>query len=313
MSDIAPPSTTTPAPGLLDDTDSLFCPGCGYDLRHLASDRCPECGLRIDTALAVSPIPWTHRHAIGSARAFFRTVVLASFRPAKLASAVARPVDLIDARRFRRIVIVLAWLPLAAGFLAWVIYQNGAAMLSLVDDPPLDPSSPREITLRWELALTWSAGATLWPVAPLVLLLVVTAWTKLQGYWFRPKDLSLVRQNRAVAVSVYACAPLAWLPVAATYVGALACLTLLPDIEKSAMFPIYAVLMTSGGIALALIPLTTWWTAIRLLAGTTRCQTSRLIGLAVLLPLAAVLSAAMIVAVVPVLIGLVWLMIDSRR
>jgi hypothetical protein len=37
--------------------------------------------------------------------------------------------------------------------------------------------------------------------------------TGIGSYWFHPKSLSIVRQNRAVALSYYACGPLAYLPV----------------------------------------------------------------------------------------------------
>src|SRR5688500_6888706 len=86
-----------PAP---NDAD-LFCPGCGYDLRAIDSGRCPECGLPVDRTAGVSRIPWAHRRRIGWARAYSRTVWLATFRTRKLAAEVERPVDYRAAQQFR--------------------------------------------------------------------------------------------------------------------------------------------------------------------------------------------------------------------
>ena len=56
-----PPSIPTD-----DPTVGRFCPDCGYDLRGISSDRCPECGHAVDpTSLAISIIPWTHRRSLG--------------------------------------------------------------------------------------------------------------------------------------------------------------------------------------------------------------------------------------------------------
>src|SRR2546430_12165891 len=100
MSD--PVAATARPTDALDSTPQRFCPDCGYDLRGLTSGRCPECGLLIDdAALAASPIPWVHRRRIGRVRAFFRTLMLTTFRPKRLAAAAAVPVDYREAQRFR--------------------------------------------------------------------------------------------------------------------------------------------------------------------------------------------------------------------
>src|SRR5437867_2292337 len=103
----------------LDSTSQRFCPDCGYDLRGLTSGRCPECGLLIDdAALAASPIPWAHRKRIGRGRAFWRTLVMVTVRPKRLAAAAALPVDYRDAQRFRQIVVLVASLPFIAALIA---------------------------------------------------------------------------------------------------------------------------------------------------------------------------------------------------
>ena len=98
--------------------EELFCPGCGYDLRGLASERCPECGLTIDReAVAASAIPWMHRTRLGRVNAFRRTVWMAIRHPATLARDAARPVSYLDAQKFRWVVVLLGALPLAAAAL----------------------------------------------------------------------------------------------------------------------------------------------------------------------------------------------------
>src|SRR5688572_15202434 len=99
----------------------LLCPGCGYDLRGIESERCPECGVLVDRAGAViSRIPWAHREQIGKWRAYWRTVRRAMFHPVALAAEVSRPVRFDDAKRFSRRTALLAWATLVPLILwAW--------------------------------------------------------------------------------------------------------------------------------------------------------------------------------------------------
>src|SRR5688572_21051733 len=91
----------------------LFCPTCGYNLRGIESDRCPECGREIDrSTLAVSKIPWVHRQEIGGVRAYFKTLVMATFRPRRIGEEAVRPVNYRDAQRFRWTTVAVVYLPL---------------------------------------------------------------------------------------------------------------------------------------------------------------------------------------------------------
>src|SRR3954469_6393600 len=96
---------------IVDTSAERFCQTCGYNLRGLASDRCPECGEKFDpTQAAGARIPWLQRSAIGTWRAYWRTVGMAMFHPLKMAREVwdAPRVDPAAGLRFRSILIVQA-------------------------------------------------------------------------------------------------------------------------------------------------------------------------------------------------------------
>jgi len=175
-------------------TDSLHCPDCGYNLFGIASDRCPECGLSIDRSiLGESRLAWSHRRRIGRVRAFLRTNVLVTFQPRRIALEVNRPVNYADAQKFRHLCILLAWLPLVAVVL-WIAWMS---------DTPMS---------WWErLCFAIICGFSTW--------LYFLAITGLPSLFFHPKTLPTVRQNRAVALSFYAAAPLAWMLMPAIILG----------------------------------------------------------------------------------------------
>lgn len=181
-------TATTPATDV-----ALYCPACMYDLRGLTSDQCPECGVEIDRArLEKSSIPWVHREGLGLG-AFLKTAMVATFKTEYFSMEIARPVSLDDARKFRRRVV-------------WLLTLVGSVfgmMLALMVEDFRDP-----IDLSWAVppgvtVLSALLGAGL-------IWLFLMGWTGLHMVWFHPKALSVEQQNRAVALSHYACAPLLW-------------------------------------------------------------------------------------------------------
>ena len=69
----------------------LFCIDCGYDLRQLTSDRCPECGWLIDrNVLTRTRLPWVYRKELGRWRAYWRTVLFASRNVTQLSMEIVR-------------------------------------------------------------------------------------------------------------------------------------------------------------------------------------------------------------------------------
>lgn len=178
----------------------LPCMGCGYDLRAMPSDACPECGLEIDrAALREARIPWQDRKTVGRWRGFWRTVWMALRRPGQLAGQATRPVDYSSARRFQLICVTIAWLALAPPLpiLFWIERQEYAA------------AGPG-FWLDLMLTAAFAVGMFLW-------LLLATG---VPSYFFHPKSLPGPLQDRAVALSYYAAGPLALLPVAALLVVA---------------------------------------------------------------------------------------------
>ena len=252
-----------------------LCPDCGYDLRGLASDRCPECGLRIDRAADLSvTLPWAHRRTIGRGRAFVRTAAMATFRPRRLAANIARPVSWADAVAFRRATVALAAASAAVAL---------TVIAFLPDADLLAPALYHPLVWWAELLAVPVTWAGLW------LALLTTAGVA--SYWFHPRSISVAQQNRAVALSLYGCGPLALVPLAAALLVGVA-VAAIADVRPHTA----TLLGTSCGTGLAvvgLLVLGSWWhSTVLLLRHTTHCGVARQLCLAVGLPIAwAVLAA----------------------
>ena len=186
-----------PASATAESASGLTCPECGYDLRAIASDRCPECGLVIDrAAMSVSRIPWAHRRTIGRFKAYWRTNLMVIFWPKRLADEAARPVGLADAQRFRWVTVGLAWLPIVLSAVAIVVFDWD------------------EVIGGWRVPdsrLGWCLEATAYVALVFALGLALLMVSGVGSYFFHLPALRIVQQNRAIALSYYTCAPLAWL------------------------------------------------------------------------------------------------------
>jgi hypothetical protein len=177
----------------------LFCPECGYDLRGIESRHCPECGSEVERSrLGESRLPWRHRKRLGYFRALWRTIWLASFRPALLAREMNVPVSFIDAVKFRRVVCFIAWAPLAA-MSVLPIWQ---ALYTQFPGPWVSTDTLGSILQIAGIALLW-----------LCLWLYLLASSGVPSYFFHPASLDVIHQNRAIALSYYTCAPLAFTPL----------------------------------------------------------------------------------------------------
>ena len=190
-----------PMTAISPDDPPLPCPRCGYDLRGNETGVCPECGEAFDAAtLTTAAIPWQNRREVGRFRAFVRTVWLALRRPRELARQAARPVDYGDARRFQLVCVALAWLGVAppAGYWLW-------SNLRLFVEVSGGGSG---------LAGRFADAAVILALVAGLFLFLLTA-TGVAGYFFHPRGLAVELQDRALALSYYAAAPLSLLPAAA--------------------------------------------------------------------------------------------------
>lgn len=183
-----PDASATGGPS--DDREGLLCPECFYDLRGGHWQRCPECGLDLSfIESGTSQIPWCDPGRNRFA-AFWATVMLAMLRPRLLLREAYRPVSYARAQGFRWVCVLLAFL----GVL-------GAAGVVQVYEPAIGEQIVAN-TDPWFVVVV--AGSVL---------LALVFNSGVHTYLFHPKRLPVRQQNRAVALSYYACAPLALVPL----------------------------------------------------------------------------------------------------
>ena len=175
------------------EAESPVCPACGYDLRAITSDKCPECGLAVDRELlSVSRIPWEHRSQIGPLAAFWRTIGLVLFRLADFATEVNRPVDHASARRFKLLCVTIG----SGAQCGWTVGPL------LYDDVP-------------HFRGGWSTQWVMIGAICLAIWVYNYLASTVPSFWFRFDGLAEEKQKRAPALSYYASAPLVVLPAPA--------------------------------------------------------------------------------------------------
>ena len=265
----------------------LYCPQCGYDVRAATRSECPECGQAINLdELRQSQIPWSHRAAIGRLRAYWRTVWRVTFHTHDFCAEAVRPVSYRDARRFQLVTVVIAYLSIVGFFAAlW--------MLEVVDE---DTWAPLVYNVGEPLTIVLAVAAA----ASLALYLL--AATGVHTYWFHPRSLDVTRQNRALAMSYYACAPLALMPIVFVGWGLTAALSNRSITGRE----VYELRLLIGlmTFAFTLLLLAAWWlTCIRMLAIGARRSAAAVAVFAVALPLLWALLAVFILAGIPIAIA----------
>ena len=195
--------------------DAPVCPACGYELRGIDSARCPECGTPIDPA-AVSRVPWVHRRTVGRWEAYRRTWWMATGRTERLAAEVRRPIARRDGQTFRWATVALAWPPVAAaagwaaGRVPWADVVRSAMEyhLAVASSAGASVRLPTD-ALPLGLTVPWAVGIDTVGVAPLAVGALLVLLTGVGSYLFRPARMPPRWRGRAVAISYFACAPLA--------------------------------------------------------------------------------------------------------
>jgi hypothetical protein len=113
---------------MIDPSAERYCDGCGYDLRGLGDNRCPECGLRFNPAARpAARIPWLRRKHIGTFAAFWQTVWFLTLHPVQFVAEAARPGggDFVGARSFRAACVRCALASSMTPILAEIISMPG--------------------------------------------------------------------------------------------------------------------------------------------------------------------------------------------
>src|SRR5690606_7827504 len=161
-----------------------------------------------------SGVPWAHRKRMGRLWAFGATVWRFSIDARSLRHEAARPQDERDARRLGIVVGLLLGTALSALFVVGVAtHEDGLAALAV---------QPQIAWLRggsgldgWtqDLAVPWSAGATIWGVLPVCLVGLGVYLGLCPGGIFTLKDKPADYQSRGRALAIYASVPLLWLAV----------------------------------------------------------------------------------------------------
>jgi hypothetical protein len=295
------------------DDETLYCPSCSYDLRGIeGNQRCPECGLVIDReGLRRSRIPWVHRRQIGRVRAYLRTFWFATVQTKTLAGDVFRPLGYSDAKRFSLVTCVLAWIAPAVAIVIGLWQGEDILAGAFGGFDPFRGTPGQPLTGILDIALPWAAGAAMLPVMPVCMFLFLLAVSGVPSYWFHPKRLPVVRQNRAVAVSYYASAPLALLLLAGACVLAMIPLSFRESNHSVEQIQILLGLTIASLVLMSIVAF--YANTLRLYHQATGASAGGTIGFAALLPLSWLAVGLLTLYGIPWVVGFLRLVIESLR
>ena len=287
MASKQPPTPSTQGEATLTPADVAFCPACFYDLRGSRGDACPECGQTLDREqLRLGLIPWARRHELGRPRAFFHTAWQATSRPRHLCHAVAQPVNYRDARWFQVAAVLWATLGVAA------VYAMTLALMWAFDT-----------WIDWTMIVVPAIVLAL--AIPLLL-----AITGVHTYWLHPRHLPVEQQNRAVALGYYAAAPLAFLPfVALIAAGASAAAAIAADALRGPADLVLVALAIVSWAPLLAVPVALLRIMLTIARYAAQRQTLGLTIMGVSLPTLWLTLTAIILLLIPALVGYVWMML----
>jgi hypothetical protein len=131
-----------------------------------------------------------------------------------------------------------------------------------------------------------------------------------QSYWFDSLKLPPAKRERAIALSFYACGPLALTPLLAAPLGILITVTPAIDHGRLPWAIAHALLLPAALVAIVEV-MTLWRAAVVMLRRTTHCGVVRTVSCIVGLPLAWAVMAAVFGIALPVAYLFVALMVLS--
>jgi hypothetical protein len=237
----------------------IFCQTCGYNLRGLTSNRCPECGSSFEHIRGGDPeIPWMYRRRLGWFRAYWKTVFFVMFKQARFADEMARPVSFKESQSFRWVTVIMAFVPVAS-----------LTVIGLIGSRAIDLSAGSSLGVATTIGLLIAGAAGVF--------LVFAGATGVPSYFYHPKAVSILQQNRAIALSYYACGPLSLLgiPGAVFLLGAF----LGPDHR-------FGGLLMLVGLTVPMGLLSAWWLdLIHLSRRLLPQRPGRAVGIAILVPM----------------------------
>ena len=270
MPDNAPTTAVDPLPEIRQD---LFCQSCGYNLRGLTGNRCPECGGSLDGVRSLVPqIPWMYRKELGWWRAYWRTIRFVMFRQAQFCDEMARPVSFRDSQIFRWMTVAMCCLPVFLAGIGFFIF--GAR----------SPTGNDLFNVFW----VGSFGGVWHACVPLFF----AAATGVPSYFFHPRGISIEQQNRAIALSYYACGPLVFLTVPV--------LTCAAAILTSSPYSTVSLVLFVLTLTLPIASIAPWWLdLIHLARRLVPQKPSRAVAVAVFVPLLWLLVAFAILVGLP--------------
>ncbi|HEX8324669.1 MAG TPA: hypothetical protein VF595_12245 [Tepidisphaeraceae bacterium] len=247
--------------------DLLLCQQCGYDLRALPSDRCPECGLLIDRDRPTSLIPWSNRQRIGWVRGFVGTFWLVTVRPRLLIAEANQAVSYRDARRFWVVSSLLLCLPalLMVSALLLMLFERGLSFF----DVRLLAAAPWYSAVMIDGIAPLAAGWMFSPLTLLCTLLATFGFANTLPWLVSHAALPADRRARFVALAYYVSGAMLWWPIGLLGVVALTVLTYwLGGPPVQAWYTLYfnvdwearvIAVLALGGIIVYLTPLLLTW------------------------------------------------------